>query len=365
MSQRTASSRKRENSKIAKEIWKKQEMPVDLTLPAIFLNLGGIILITRKCIIEYEANEIYLDEKLLEETDDGDIDSILNMMYRKNGMSPLPMTWELTNKCNFDCPFCYIHNHSNTSEECIEYKFEEIKSDLDELIKQGLFICNLTGGECLLHPDFEKIYLYLKKQGVLVTVLTNADLLSEKHISIFKDYKPYKVEVSIYGKNLTFSSDTTVAKKVLENVLKLKNAGINVVAKIPFNSCTERQFEKVQSWYTEHDIDFYYSNEIFSGYDGTDNSIFKRDKKEEIIQSEQNFGYKKVFDCSAGKYSFILSYNKKVRPCFAFYEQKAPDWAFDTEKGLSVAFNRMKYKIELIKGKRLMYCNGCEKNAQC
>lgn len=89
MSQRTASSRKRENSKIAKEIWKKQEMPVDLTLPAIFLNLGGIILITRKCIIEYEANEIYLDEKLLEETDDGDIDSILNMMYRKNGMSPL------------------------------------------------------------------------------------------------------------------------------------------------------------------------------------------------------------------------------------------------------------------------------------
>ena len=333
--------------------------------------MRGIILITRKCIIEYdvnehEANEIYLDEELLEETNYGDIDSILNMMYRKNGISPLSTTWELTNKCNFNCPFCYIHNQSDTSkEECIGYRFEEIKSELDELIKRGLFICYLTGGECLLHPDFEKIYLYLKKKGVLVAVLTNVSLLSEKHISIFKKYKPYKVEVSIYGKNHTFSSDPTVANKVLENVLKLKNAGINVVAKMPFNSCTEEQFEKVQSWCIEHDIDFYYSDELFSGYDGTDNNIFKRDKKEKIIPNEQQFGYKKVFDCSAGKHSFILSYSGKVRPCFAFYEQKAPDWVFNTEKGIAVAFDQMKHKIESIVGKRLMYCNGCEKNAHC
>lgn len=333
--------------------------------------MGGIILITRKSIVEYdvnehEANEIYLDEELLEETNNGDIDSILNMMYRKNGISPLSMTWELTNKCNFNCPFCYIHNHSNTSkEECSEYRFEEIKSELDELIKRGLFICYLTGGECLLHPDFEKIYLYLKKAGVLVAVLTNAALLSEKHISIFKKYKPYKIEVSIYGKDHTFSSDSTVADKVLENVLKLKNADINVVAKIPFNSCTEGQFEKVQLWCTEQDIDFFYSDELFNGYDGTDNTIFKRDKEENTIPSELKFGYKKVFDCPAGKHSFILSYNGKIRPCFAFYEQKAPEWVFDIEKGIVASFDRMKNRIEAIAGRRLKYCNGCEKSTQC
>lgn len=328
-------------------------------------------MITRKSIIEYdvnehEANEIYIDERFLEETNGGDIDSILDLMYRKNGISPLSMTWELTNRCNFNCPFCYIHNHSNTSkEECSEYRFEEIKSELDELIKRGLFICYLTGGECLLHPDFEKIYLYLKKEGVLVAVLTNAALLSEKHISIFKKYKPYKIEVSIYGKDHTFSSDSTVADKVLENVLKLKNAGINVVAKMPFNSCTEGQFEKVQLWCTEQDIDFFYSDELFNGYDGTNNTIFKRDKEENTIPSELKFGYKKVFDCSAGKHSFILSYNGKVRPCFAFYEQKALEWVFDIEKGIVEAYDRMKNKIESIAGRCLKYCNGCEKSAQC
>lgn len=328
-------------------------------------------MITRKSIIEYdvneyEANEIYLDERFLEETNGGDIDSILDLMYRKNGISPLSMTWELTNRCNFNCPFCYIHNHSNTSkEECIEYRFEEIQSELDKLIERGLFICYLTGGECLLHPDFEKIYLYLKKAGVLVAVLTNAVLLTEKHISMFKKYKPYKVEVSIYGVDLTFVENPTVAKKVLENVLKLRNAGVNVIAKMPFNSCTEGQFEKVQSWCTEQDIDFFYSDELFNGYDGTDNTIFKRDKEENTIPSELKFGYKKVFDCSAGKYSFILSYNGKVRPCFAFYEQKAPEWGFDIEKGIVAAFDRMKNRIETIAGRRLKYCKGCEKSEQC
>lgn len=245
-------------------------------------------------------------------------------MYRKNGISPLSMTWELTDKCNLNCPFCYIHNHSNTSNnEKFEYRFEEIKSELDDLIRQGLFICYLTGGECLLHPDFEKIYLYLKKRGVLVAVLTNAALLSEKHIEIFQRYKPYKVEVSIYGVDQTFSSDSTLANKILENVLKLKNIGINVSAKMPLNNCTAGEFLKVQSWCAENDIDFFYSDELFSAYDGTDISIFKRDKEEEIILRERKFGYKKVFDCPAGKHSFILSYNRKIRPCFAFYERKA------------------------------------------
>lgn len=328
-------------------------------------------MITRKSIIEYdvneyEANEIYLDERFLEETNGGDIDSILDFMYRKNGISPLSMTWELTNRCNFNCPFCYIHNPSNTSkEECIEYRFEEIQSELDKLIERGLFICYLTGGECLFHPDFEKIYLYLKKAGVLVAVLTNAALLTEKHISMFKKYKPYKVEVSIYGVDRTFVENPTAAKKVLENVLKLRNAGINVIAKMPYNSCTEGQFEKVQSWCTEQDIEFYYSDELYSGYDGTDNTIYKREKEENTILTEQKFGYKKVFDCSAGKYSFILSCNGKVRPCFAFYEQKAPEWFFGIEEGIVEAFERMKTKIKSIAGRRLKYCKGCEKSAQC
>ncbi len=60
----------------------------------IILVLGGIIMITRKTIIEYdvneyEANEIYIEEDLWEETNGGDLGAILDIMYRKNGNSPL------------------------------------------------------------------------------------------------------------------------------------------------------------------------------------------------------------------------------------------------------------------------------------
>lgn len=337
----------------------------------MLITSGGFGMITRKAIIEYdvneiESNEIYLDESNLEETNDGDINSILDMMYRKNGISPLDMTWELTDKCNFECPFCYIHNHStNPNKEQFEYRFETIKPELDELINHGLFICYLSGGECLLHPDFEKIYLYLKTKGVLVAVLTNAALLSDDHVNIFRKYKPYKIEVSIYGVDTTFSKKTQMANKVLKNVLKLKNAGINVIAKMPRNNCTEREFEKVRAWCEKNDIEFFYSNELFNGYDDTDNSIYQSDIDERNDIRERKWGYKKVFDCPAGKHSFVLSYDGKVRPCFAFYEKKTPEWSFSIEHGIITAFNRMKNKVESISGKRLKHCKGCERSNQC
>lgn len=330
-------------------------------------------MITRKNIIDYEvneheANELYLEEDILEDTNGGDINSILDMMYRRNGISPLSLIWELTDKCNFNCPFCYIHNHSDSSDkDDLTYRFETMKHELDELIDRGLFICYLSGGECLLHPDFEKIYLYLKKKGVLVAVLTNASLISEDHLKLFKEYKPYKVEVSIYGVKHTFSNDSSAADKVLENVLNLKNAGVHVIAKMPYNKCTETEFEDVKAWCELNEIDFFYSDELFNGYDGTDNSAYKRievgDKNREEVAV---FGYKRNFDCPAGKHSFLLSYNKKLKPCFAFYEQKAPDWNVDIEKGgICEAFDQLKRKIECVSGKRLKYCNGCENSKQC
>lgn len=332
-------------------------------------------MITRKNIIEYdvnehEANELYFDDKILEEVEELNLDSVLEFMYRKNGISPLSMTWELTEHCNLDCPFCYIHNSKSDTKNEFNYRFKDIKKELDVLIREGLFICYITGGECLLHPDFKQIYLYLKKEGVLVVILTNATLMTDDHIQLFKKYKPYKIEISIYGMNSTFihKDSTKISQRVIENILKLQQAGINVIAKMPYNKCTEKEFTKVYDWCKNHEIEFFYSEELFDSYDGTNNSVYQVEKIEEnkSVKEEQKIGYKKIFDCSAGKYSFLLSYNKKIRPCFAFYEQKTPEWNFSIEKrGIFETFLFMKEKIRDISGKRLEYCKGCKKYKQC
>ena len=63
----------------------------------------------------------------------------------------------------------------------------------------GAMWCLVTGGEPLLRTDFPEIYLGLKRKGLLVTVFTNATLIREEHIELFKRYPPRDVEVTVYG----------------------------------------------------------------------------------------------------------------------------------------------------------------------
>jgi radical SAM protein with 4Fe4S-binding SPASM domain len=58
----------------------------------------------------------------------------------------------------------------------------------------------ITGGEPLLRPDFAEIYLMLKRKGLLVSVFTNACLVTKEHVALFQAY-PLRdaIEVSVYG----------------------------------------------------------------------------------------------------------------------------------------------------------------------
>lgn len=336
-------------------------------------------MVTRKIGIEfdvnpYEANELYFEEDDYAETNEGDLDSIFKLLYKKRGGHiPLSVTWELTNHCNFLCPFCYIHNEckSKGDNEVFSHRFYNIKNDIDLLVDDGMLICYLTGGECLLHPDFIEIFTYLKNKGVLVAVLTNGALLEEKHFELFAKYKPYKVEVSVYGINRTFvkKDSKEIANVVLNNILRLKENGINVIAKIPYNSCTASEFGSVREWCEKQDIPFYYSDELFEKYDGTANNQFTKNlpfEESNNKEIEMKYGFKKIFDCSAGRYSLVISYDGFVRPCFAFYRINAPEWNFDiSDHGIMVAYNSMREKIKPLINKKLPYCKGCNNYSFC
>ena len=68
-----------------------------------------------------------------------------------------------------------------------------------EAAGMGAMWCLLTGGEPLLRDDFEDIYLGLKRQGLLVSVFTNACLVTPAHIDLFRKYPPSDIEVTVYG----------------------------------------------------------------------------------------------------------------------------------------------------------------------
>lgn len=113
---------------------------------------------------------------------------------------PASINFELTARCNNNCRHCYINlpEHDEAARRR-ELSFAEIEDIADQALQCGALWCLLSGGEPLLRPDFNDIYLMLKKKGLLVSVFTNACLITESQVELFKAYRPRDLEVTVYG----------------------------------------------------------------------------------------------------------------------------------------------------------------------
>ena len=333
-----------------------------------------------------EANEIYFEESHASCIKEEGISGILNAVYEINNKDHMPLSLfvELTGYCNFSCPFCYI-NEENYHHSMIP-RFPEFKKTLDFFVEAGLVYCTITGGECLLHPDFEEIYRYLKESGVLVTVFTNGYLLTDRIVDLFKAYKPFKVEISLYGHNdASYAAATNTvdveADKIYECILKLKSSGINVVCKTPITKLTEDSYPIIQRWCEENGIPYYTGADLMDTYSGTSRKEYLaseslieelRNKSNQAFWADEEmmriaYAEKKrriCFDCSAGRYDIMIDSHGMLLPCMkaAWVEE----WKFDLPKlGAKTAYEMMVDKIMQEKGKPLQYCTGCPHNQIC
>ncbi len=121
---------------------------------------------------------------------------------------PLYATFELTPLCNLRCGMCYVRlNPADAEREgglrSAAYWLEVGRQARD----MGLFFVTLTGGEPLLHPEFQEIYTGLRRLGLLVSVYTNACLIDEDIAAFFREDPPHSIKISIYG-----ASDETYAR---------------------------------------------------------------------------------------------------------------------------------------------------------
>jgi MoaA/NifB/PqqE/SkfB family radical SAM enzyme len=102
---------------------------------------------------------------------------------------------EITARCNNNCRHCYINLPAGDKEaKKKELSLEEIQKIGKEAVSLGAVWCLITGGEPLLRADFFDIYLSLKKMGLLISLFTNATLVTKEHIKLFKRYPPRDIE---------------------------------------------------------------------------------------------------------------------------------------------------------------------------
>lgn len=113
---------------------------------------------------------------------------------------PISGTFELTPRCNFNCRMCYVHlKPEQIPAFGRELLAEEWIRIAREAKKAGTTWLCITGGEPLLHPEFEMIYRELSRMGFFITLQTNGALIQGKIVELLKEYPPRGVKITLYG----------------------------------------------------------------------------------------------------------------------------------------------------------------------
>lgn len=113
---------------------------------------------------------------------------------------PISGSLELLPLCNMDCDMCYVRLSRSEMEQQGRLRTAEEWLEIGrQMQKAGVLFLMLTGGEPLLYPDFKKLYLELKKLGMILTINTNGTLLDEDWADFFAQYKPRRINITLYG----------------------------------------------------------------------------------------------------------------------------------------------------------------------
>lgn len=122
---------------------------------------------------------------------------------------PINGTFELTARCNLNCKMCLVRvDHKKIIEQkARECTAEEWIYMAKQVQEAGTLTLLLTGGEIFLRPDFCEIYEEIVQMGFVLSIYTNATMVTKEIMEILRKYPPHKIGVTMYG-----ASNTTYEK---------------------------------------------------------------------------------------------------------------------------------------------------------
>lgn len=159
------------------------------------------------------------------------LSTYLHNKGRKLGL-PISGNFELTARCNFNCPMCYVH----LSNEQVRRRGGELTAGqwlaIAEAAKnKGMIFALLTGGEPLIRKDFFEIYDGMRGMGLMISINTNGSLLQGEILEQFLENPPFRFNISLYGgcdETYRRMCGLPVYDQVKENIRTLRQAGIDV-----------------------------------------------------------------------------------------------------------------------------------------
>ncbi len=251
---------------------------------------------------------------------------------------PLFGGMELTNRCNLQCVHCYINTPLQRNAAAAEMTTVRIHRLVDEVADAGCLFYTLTGGEPLLHPDFEEIYRHLKRRGIEIYLFTNGTLVEDAHVRLFQELPPFAIQFSLYGATRKIYETVTGVPgsfdRCMAGLHRLIHARMPVTLALPVLRSSHYEIEAMRRLARELGIPAKTNIDIHSTADGDPAPLRLRLTAEEAVALEskdpstvtqwrmraatpldayRNPGL--ILECNAGFFSFHVLADGTVRPC--------------------------------------------------
>jgi radical SAM protein with 4Fe4S-binding SPASM domain len=302
---------------------------------------------------------------------------------------PFSFDLELTARCNCDCRHCYINLPAGDRQaQQRELSLAEIDTIAGQAVELGALWCLVTGGEPLLRKDFPHIYLLLKKKGLLVSLFTNACLVTAEHVRLLQAYPPRDVEVSVYG--VTRETYERVTRKpgsyaaFRRGLDRLLSGGIKVRLKAMALRSNLAELPAIGEFCREHTKDTYRFDPLLHlRYDrdpqrnaeiraerlspaqvveieqaDPERSLHLKEHCHELILPDNALAASDlIFQCGAGTGSFSVSWDGYFRLCSSLVE---PGSIYNLRQGgLREAWYSFVPQVRARRSNRPEFLNGC------
>ena len=174
----------------------------------------------------------------------------LGDFFRENDL-PDQLHLDLTAACTERCVHCYLPDYPVKH---IPFTLAE-KALREFRAMQGMTV-HLTGGECMLHPDFERICTLCRDLNLNFVILSNLTVCDERRIDFLAEVRPQFINVSLYSMDAREHDAITQLpgswRRTMDAILACEKAGVPIRLAAPLLKENRKAFGTLARFAQKH-----------------------------------------------------------------------------------------------------------------
>ena len=299
---------------------------------------------------------------------------------------PIAAGIELTHRCNLACVHCYVNlPAADRVAKKREMTTTQAKAVIDQIVDAGVLYLTLTGGEPLLRADFAEIYAHAHERGLLITVYTNATLITDAVLELFVTRPPRMLEVTQYGftaetyDRVVDAGDGQYAR-FRRGLDRLRKAGVRVSLKAMAMKANRDEIHDIRRWAEAEGLRFRFDTILSPRIDGGRKPLEQRLSPDEAVALEADDQKRQaefsefchVFDnrlpaddhryqCGAGANTFLIDPYGKMHVCEL---SRRPGWNV-LERSLLEGWQKAVPQLLTLTRQHTDGCGSCLGAASC